>query len=156
MWRQIRVANLHCKVLLKGQDLLNLEFGAGVKLRDSLRFLPGTPLSAMPKMFGLVSGPKGDFPHTYVVVLLPKSWQKVFFRVNTPKYICFDGKRRVYAESVGGKVLRFPPLDAFWPQRKRPDKRAELEEWHATVSQLYAATPCLDYCPEEELIRYCR
>ena len=79
-------------------------------------------------------------------------------RLNTSDWVAFDGERRVYSElDEDGVEQRFPLLKYFWPDQRRSDKALkELKDWHAEETARYAADPSLEYCPEEELVRYCR
>ena len=49
--------------LAKGMTFLYIKLAQNkVCFKDTLQFMPGTPLSAFPKNFGLESGPKGTLP----------------------------------------------------------------------------------------------
>ena len=127
------------KMIRKQQKIIGMELAQnGIKCRDSLQFIPGTPLSAFPKTFGLQSGPKGDFPHG----------------LNTPEWVQF-GEYKTYREVVDGVEHRFPLLHYFWPKHKRQAQLKTLKAWHQEQVAKYAADPGLVYCPEEELIKYC-
>ena len=127
-------------IIRKGQKIISMELAQnGIKCRDSLQFLPGTPLSAFPKMFGLETGPKGDFPHG----------------LNTPEWIQW-GKNIIYREMVDGEEHRFPLLKYFWPEKLHQDRLCLLKRWHQEMVIKFDQDPSLEYCPEKELVKYCR
>jgi hypothetical protein len=135
-------ADAHPKdIILKGQKLLSMTLsGQDIICRDSLLFIPGTPLAAFPRMFGLDCGNKGDFPH----------------KLNTPEWIKFSGEPLVYEEELSGRRERFPPLRYFGTEWK---SRAELERltaWWVGEYRRFEQDPSLKYLPQLELLKYCR
>lgn len=128
------------KITRKGQKIIGMTLNQNeIKCRDSLQFIPATPLAAFPKMFGLKSGPKGDFPHG----------------LNTPEWIQF-GSRKVYKEMVKGVEHKFPRIEYFWPHLKDSKQLERLKIWHAEMVAKYRSNPALEYVPEDELVSYCR
>ena len=126
-------------LIVKGQSIISMRMRQNnVVLRDFLQFVPNTPLSALPKMFDVPSGPKGCFPYL----------------LNTPDWVKF-GKHIVYQEEIDGIMHRFPPLHYFSPGTRRQKDFEELKSWHEDQCKLFSANPALQYIPEDELISYC-
>ena len=90
-------------------------------------------------MFGLTSGPKGDFP----------------FKLNTPEWVQWGEKKVYKEEDEEGKIHYFPQLKYFEPDNKRPEKRLELLQWHHKMVKEYK-DGAKTYIPEDELLEYCR
>ena len=125
------------KILSRGQKILTLNTAQNnISFVDTLQFVPGTPLSAFPKTFGLESGPKGHFPH----------------KLNGPEWVDFDDLDRAFMED--GK--RFPPQHYFHPENMRPPERKACKRWHSEVVAEFEADPDRRYYPARELLHYCR
>ena len=124
------------KYINKGTTLLTMDLAQNnISFRDTLQFMPGTPLAAFPKNFGLESGPKGYFPHG----------------VNGPQWVDFSQPGKPYLED--GK--RFPLLKYFNPDNKKAKELQELKNWHKSEVAKYRQDPEKRYYPALELVKYC-
>ena len=123
---------LKLEPLLRGQDILSMEIcSLNIKLRDSMLYIPGTPLSAFPKMFKLDSNlAKGFFPHT---LNAENQLEKPFFEE---------------------KGLRFPPKYHFEPEKMSPGTKNKFDIWWKEENKRYEENPELKYVVAEELRRY--
>jgi hypothetical protein len=130
------------QVIRRHQRILTMELPKnGIVIRDALLFIPGTPLSKYPTMFGLDCADKGDFPHA----------------LNKAPWTLFDPKRTspVYEEMIDGVQHRFPPINYFLPESKTTKALNQLTTWHKEQVALYEQDPNLKYVPETQLEEYC-
>ena len=96
--------------LIRNQDILTVHLKANnICFRDSLLFVPGTPLSAFPKLFGLKSVSKGFYPHS----------------------LSCDGMQH-NSEPFSEGGLRFPPQAYFDTKNMSSGTRESFLRWWET------------------------
>ena len=139
-YKELVLAGSPPTVIFRGQAILSMTLRQNkIRCRDSLQFIPNTRLAQFPGMFGLESGPKGDFPHS----------------INTSKWVQW-GKGVVYQErDEEGETHFFPPLHYFHPENRRGEELESLKEWHEKQVEEHRGGR-KKYIPEQHLLTYCQ
>ena len=73
------------------------------------------------------------------------------YLLNTPEWVDWEAPKPYKAET--GE--RFPRLDLFEPDSRRPAERRRLIAWWKEEDARYAAHPDLEYWPAQQLLDYC-
>ena len=136
--KELRKAGLKYSFINRQQKLISVNFSKN-KILDSYQF---------------VSKPAGRFPKD---ILDYKLAPKVNFliKLNGRRWVDF-GKQIIYQETIDGVLHRFPPKRYFITDNMSTKARQEFDAWHSSQVDMYREDSMLAYCPETELIRYCR
>ena len=132
---------LEVEQLVRDQRFISITVPTvGMELRDSLLYIPCTPLEALPGMYGLEGVRKGFFPHL----------------LNRERFMPKGAGARGAAFRSRTDGGRFPGKKYWEPDFMSPGKRKKFEEWYQGERERYEGDPGLRYRPWEELVAYCR